>query len=110
MERRKEEIRRERESKEGMKEDQKVSSSDLPAFRLSEFVSLRVKVRQLDEGYAPRGKNSSYLVYFNHKGCLAVFPALRSCLARFWDCWECCPILTLHFAFIFRTDFRLGNE
>ena len=47
-----------------------------PAFRWSELVRPRSKVNLLDEGYASRGRDSSYLVYFHPKGCLAVF----------WDC------------------------
>ena len=46
------------------KEDPKASSSDLPAFRRSKFVRPRVIVRSLDEGYAPRGRVSSYFGLF----------------------------------------------
>ena len=48
---------REKEGKEGR------SSSfflQFPTFQRSEFVRPRVKVRLLDEGYAPRGRDSSY--------------------------------------------------
>ena len=34
------------------------------AFRRSEFVGSKIKVRLLDEGYSPRGKDSSYLGLF----------------------------------------------
>ena len=48
----------------------------LSAFRQSEFVGKRVKVCLRDEGYAPRGRDSSSFGYFHPKGCLAVFYAL----------------------------------
>ena len=41
------------------------SSSDLPVFRWSEFVGLRVKVCLLDEGYAQRGRDSSSFGLFS---------------------------------------------
>ena len=46
--------------KEERKEHLEASSFDLPAFRRLEFVGLRVIVRLLDKGYAPRGRDSSY--------------------------------------------------
>ena len=53
--------RRKGERKREMKEDLVASSSD---FRQSKFVRTRVKVRLLDEGYAPRGRDSSYFSLF----------------------------------------------
>ena len=50
--------------KEERKEDQEGSSSGLPAFRRSEFFGPKVKVRLLDEGYAPRGRDSFYVGLF----------------------------------------------
>ena len=40
------------------------SSSDLPAFQRSVFVGPRVKVCLLEEGYAPRIRDYSYLGLF----------------------------------------------
>ena len=77
-------------NKEERKKDSKASSFDLPVFQRSKFVRPRVKVRLLDEGYTLRGRDSSYLVYFHPKGCLA----------GFWDCRECCRVLTLYSTFI----------
>ena len=34
------------------------------AFRRSEFIGSKIKVRLLDEGYSPRGRDSSYLGLF----------------------------------------------
>ena len=50
--------------KEERKEDSEASSSGVPAFRRSKFVRQRVKVRILDEAYAPRGRDSSYVGLF----------------------------------------------
>ena len=46
-------------------------------FRQSEFVGPGVKVHLLNEGYAQRGRDSSYFDYFHPKGCLAVFSIIR---------------------------------
>ena len=48
-------------------------------FRRLELVRPRSKVRLLDEGYTPRGSDSSYFGYFHPKGCLVVFSSLRGC-------------------------------
>ena len=66
-------------------------------FRLSEFIGPRIKVRLRDEGWAPRGRDSSYLSYFHPKGCLVVFSILRGCLARFMAC-DKAALFTLHTA------------
>ena len=62
-EREEEKKERKRERKEKKKGKEKgrfeTSSSDLSVFRWSEFIGSRVKVRLLDEGYAPRGRDSS---------------------------------------------------
>ena len=62
--RKKREIEKEKEKKGKENEDPKASSSDLPAFRLLEFVGLRVNVHLLHEGYAPRGMDSFYFGLF----------------------------------------------
>ena len=76
-------------------------------FQRSELVGPRSKVRLLDEGYVPRGRDSSYFGYFHLKGCLAVFSALRGCLVGFFiglPCFD--PTLYLQFG----TGFRLRNK
>ena len=57
----KKERKRERKEKNKGKEigRSETSSSDLPVFRWSEFIWLRLKVRLLDAGYAQRGRDSS---------------------------------------------------
>ena len=55
---------KEKKGRKKRKEDPKAFSSDLPAFWLSEFVGSRVKVSLIDEGYAPRNRDSSYFGLF----------------------------------------------
>ena len=74
----------------------------------SEFVGLRVKVRLLNEGYAPRGRDSSSFGYFHPKGCLAVFSALRGHLAGFLAC-DKVALFDRTYCPDFGTGFRLGN-
>ena len=91
------------------KEDPKASSSDLLVFRRSEFVGPRVKVYLLNKDYAPRGRNSSYFGLFPPKGCLAVFSALRSCLAGFFIGMPCVdPAFFLQFGIGFQLV-NIGN-
>ena len=66
-EKRREEMKEREENKKERKENEKrkekgrfeTSSSDLPAFLRFELVRPRVKFRLLDEGYTPKGRDSS---------------------------------------------------
>ena len=69
-----------------------------PAFRWLGLIKPRSKVRLRDEGYAPRGKDSSYF-------CL--FSTIRSC---FFKIWECCPVLILRIGRILAPVFHWEIE
>ena len=78
--------------KEGDEGRSVASSSDLSAFRRSEFVGPRIKARLLIEGYTPRGRDSSSFGYFHPKGRLVGFLACDKValfqpyiLSGFWD-------------------------
>ena len=65
---RKEREGEERERDRGRKGNRRVLSS--PAFRRSGLIGPRRKVRLRDEGYAPRGRDSSYFGLFSTiRGC-----------------------------------------
>ena len=81
----------------------------LSAFRRSKFVGSRVKVCLHDKGYASRGMDSSFFGYFNLKGCLAVFSALRGHLVGFLAC-DKVALFNPTYCPDFEIGFWLGNR
>ena len=78
--------------KEGDEGRSVASSSDISGFLQSEFVWPRIKARLLNEGYAPRGRDSSSFGYFHPNGHLTGFLACDKAalfrpyiLSEIWD-------------------------